>query len=123
MYLQGVVRFAFLCFLAIEARTVQADEPLVSLSRYDDADMMFSGGNRRRWGWWKKVKKKVKKAFRWVKKYYYRTHSKKLRKCKKRCLVTSLRCLKLYPKCFLKCAGLCYLKSRYRTFVWRKIRG
>ena len=118
MYLQGVVRFAFLCFLAIGARTVQADEPLVSLAGYDDADM-FSGGNRRRWGWWKKVKK----AFRWVKQYYYKTHSAKLRACKKRCLVTSLRCGKGYAKCFGVCAGVCYFKSRYRTYVWRKIRG
>ena len=123
MYLQGVVRFAFLCFLAIEARTVHADKPFVSFSRYDDADMMFSGGNRRRWGWWKKVKRKVRQAFRWVKHYYYKTHPAKLRACKKRCLVTSLRCGKGYAKCFGVCAGVCYFKSRYRTYVWRRIRG
>merc|ERR1719474_1028996 len=74
--LQGIFRVVFLCFLAIEIRTVQADEPLVSLA-LDDADMMVSRGDRRRWGWWKKVKKAVKKTvkktFRWVKHYYYKT--------------------------------------------------
>ena len=121
MYLQGVVRFAFFCILAIEMRTVQADEPLVSLARDDDADMMFSDGNRRRWGWWKKVKK----VFRWVKRYYYKTHPARLRACKKGCLVTSRRCGggSRYARCFGACAGRCYVKARYLTYVWRRIRG
>jgi len=139
MYLLGVVQFLFVCFLAIDVRTVQADEPLVSLAR-DDADMMFSRGDRRR-GWWKKVKKgwkkvtrkvkkgvkkvknKVKKAFRLVKRFYYKTHPQKLRACKKNCLKISLACGKFYGKCLAGCTVRCYASSKYRTYTWKKIQG
>ena len=122
MFLQGVFRIVFVSFLAIQIRTVQAEEPLVSLARHD-TDMMFSRGDRRRWGWFKKLKKKAKKTFRWVKRWYYRTHPAKLRKCKKRCLLTSLRCLKLYAKCLAKCVAICYIRSKYRTYVRKRIWG
>jgi len=132
MYLLGVVRLLFVCFLAIDIRTVQADEPLVSLAR-DDADMMFSRGDRRR-GWWKKVKRKVKKgwkkakrkvkkAFKWVKRVYYLTHPQKLRACKKNCLKISLVCGKFYAKCLAGCTVRCYASSKYRTYTWKKIQG
>ena len=122
MYLQGIVRLVFVCFLAIDIRTVQADEPLVSFAR-DDADMMFSRGDRRRWGWWKKVKRRVRKVFKKVKHYYYKTHPAKLRACKKDCVKRSLFCGKLYGKCLAGCTVKCYATSKYRTYFWKWIRG
>ena len=116
MYLQGVVRLAFICFLAIELRVVRADEPIALAG--DDTDMTFSHADRRRWGIFKKIKKRVKRivrpVFRWVKRLVTKVDYRKVR----RCLWSCRRCRS--RKCASRCTKSCYARYTYR--IWRRIR-
>ena len=58
-----------------------------------------------------------------VRRAYRRTHSTKLRKCKKYCPLKSVRCGKAYAKCLGKCIAKCYamsvVKHVYRRWRYR----
>ena len=132
MFLQGVIRLVVVCFLAIRIRTVRA-EPIMSLSP-DDANVIFSPAERRRWGLFKKFKRAVRRGvrkvgrgfkrgvrtvrrgFRWVKRWYTKTHPRRLRKCKKRCFRTSAFCGVGYTKCLKKCFLRCYAMHVVRKY-------
>ena len=108
MYLQGIVRLAFVCFLAIELRVVRADEPIALAG--DDTDMTFSHADRRRWG----IFKKIKRRFRWVRRLVTKIDYRKVR----RCLWGCRRCRS--GKCQIKCTRACYARFTYR--FWKRIR-
>ena len=109
MYLIGVVRLFLICFLAVQISGVQA-ERIVSLAT--DEDMALMPIERRRF--FKRVRKWIKRKARKVSRWYRKTHSKKLRRCKRRCVVTSLRCGKGYKACLSRCVGLCYGRQLFR---------
>ena len=141
MYLQTVVRFVIVCFLAIEARVVRADDPTVSLVS-DDADIL-SPADRRRIDWGKVVKhvvknvvkevkevepvktvvKGVEKVVKWVKRCYYKIHVPHMRKCQwncqKRCRWKGRWGIR---GCMANCGLRCLVTSRVYTCVWKKIR-
>ena len=102
MYLQGVLRLVIVCFLAAEIRTVQA-ERIVSLA--PDAKEMASISNERRRSWFSS------EFNRWKRRLRKRT--KRIHRCKRGCVLTSIRCLKGYAGCLASCVGWCYAQNSF----------